>query len=90
MLELLKQFAALALMSGIVTSLLPEGTMKRTASMVIGLLMLLCWAEGLAGLLAIPSIASLPDTLLAPTDAGLVQSAENARNTILSQWEAAR
>ena len=64
---LLKTFATLALISGALLVLLPEGSLRRTAALVMGLLMTLCWAEGLMVFLAWPSEGTLPDTALTPT-----------------------
>ena len=49
MLDLLTQFAALSLISGMVLSLLGDGALRRTASMAVGLMLLLFWARSLAG-----------------------------------------
>ena len=82
MMELLKRFSALSLVSGLMLSLLPEGSLRRTASMAVGLLMLLCWADGLSALPGEFSLltgsSSTPAALLSPT--GLVLD---------SSWEAA-
>lgn len=60
MFNLLYQFAALTLISGLLLTLLPEGGLRRTATMVVGLLTLLLWADGLAGVFA--SLPDLPET----------------------------
>lgn len=59
MLQMLSRFAALSLVSGLVMSLLPEGSLRRTAAMVVGLMMLIFWAEGISG--AIGALSALPD-----------------------------
>ena len=64
---LLRTFAALALISGALLVLLPEGSLRRTAALVMGLLLTLCWVEGLMTMLALPSEGNLPDSALAPT-----------------------
>lgn len=51
MLDLLTRFAALSMLSGLVMALLPEGSLRRTASMAVGLFMLLFWVQGLQELL---------------------------------------
>ena len=63
--SLLHSFAALSLVSGIMTSLLPEGTLRTTASMAIGLLLLSSWMNGLAAAIhqSLPE-GRTPDTVL--------------------------
>lgn len=65
--KLLVTFAALSLGGAALLSLLPEGGIKQTAGMVIGLLTLMCWAEGLASLLGLRIDVPLPGSALAPT-----------------------
>ena len=64
---LLKTFATLALISSALLMLLPEGSLRRTAALVMGLLLTLCWAQGLMALLSLPQGGQLPDTALSPT-----------------------
>ena len=52
MMRLLSGFAAFSLISGSLMTILPEGSVRRTASMAVGLLMLLYWADGLSDLLS--------------------------------------
>lgn len=82
--SLLKTFAALALAAGAALTLLPEGSLRKTAALVIGLMLTLCWAEGLASLLRATDAAAwpdAPDTPLATTGVALDQAAgEAARN----------
>lgn len=68
----LHPFIALTLCCGVTLTLLPEGSLRRTAALVIGLLMTLCWAESLAALLRWPQWSELPATMLTSTgyDAG--------------------
>ena len=47
----LHPFIAFALCCGAVTTLLPEGGLRRTAALVIGLMLTLCWAQCLGTLL---------------------------------------
>lgn len=90
MLELLKQFAVMTVAAGMMLSLLPEGGVRRTASMAAGLMMLLFWAEGVgkllesAGSLLIPGT---PETPLASTGSGVEQAAASAAQTLHSLWE---
>ena len=64
---LLKTFATLALISGALLVLLPEGSLRRTAALVMGLLLTLCWARGLTDLLQPTQDTEPPDTALSPT-----------------------
>ena len=87
MLELLRTFAALSMMAGIVTSLLPDGGLRRTAGMLIGLLMLLCWAEGLTALLHLPEELPTPASVFTPTAGSLDASASAAQAMLAARWE---
>ena len=77
MMPLLATFAALSLAGTVMLSLLPEGSLKRTAGMAVGLLTLLCWAEGIASLFSFEWPTLTPSTVLAPTSVS-VQTAETA------------
>lgn len=66
MMRLLGGFAALSLISGALTALLPEGSLRRTAAMAIGLMMLIYWASGLEEM-----ARSLPEALLLQPEAAL-------------------
>ncbi len=79
MMRLLSGFSALSLISGALLAILPEGTLRRTASMVIGLLMLFFWVQGLSDL-----CGSLPEAL-----AGDAGSALASTGIQLSALEAA-
>lgn len=87
MTALLRSFAALALVSGVIMSLLPEGSIKRTAAMTVGLLMLLCWLEGLQGLLPLPE-GTPPDSLLTGSGMTLASASAAARESMQAIWEA--
>ncbi len=63
----LHPFIALTLCCGLVLSLLPEGGLRRTAALVLGLLLTLCWADSLLALLHLPSLAPGPATALVET-----------------------
>lgn len=85
--RLLTTFAALAMAGTVILSLLPEGGIKRTAGMAVGLLTLMCWAEGIAALLGIDLSAETPATALVPT-AVSVQAAEAEASAVLADlWE---
>ena len=65
--SLLKAFATLALISSALLVLLPEGTLRRTAALVMGFLLTLCWSQGLIALLQSSPSGQAPDTALSPT-----------------------
>lgn len=62
--EWLHPFIALTLCCGLVLSLLPEGSLRRTAALVLGLMVTLCWAESLAALFHWPALPEAPATVL--------------------------
>lgn len=62
--EWLHPFIALTLCCGLVLSLLPEGSLRRTAALVLGLMVTLCWADSLAALFHWPSLPEPPATVL--------------------------
>ena len=62
--EWLHPFIALTLCCGLVLSLLPEGSLRRTAALVLGLMVTLCSADSLAALLHWPSLPEPPATVL--------------------------
>lgn len=65
--EWLHPFIALTLCCGVVLTLLPEGSLRRTAALVLGLVMTLCWADGIASLLHWPELPQAPATMLTQT-----------------------
>ena len=52
--------------------------MKRTAGMAIGILILLCWAEGIGALLNIKLTADFPASVLTSTTISLQDASSNA------------
>lgn len=89
MMQSLMTFAALSMAGTVVMSLLPEGGLKRTAGMAVGLLTLLCWAEGVASLLGIDLSTEAPASILAPTAVSVEGAAAGAISALSGQWEAA-
>lgn len=63
----LHPFIALSLCCSIVLTLLPQGSLRRTAALVLGLMLTICWAESLAGLFHFPAIPQAENTMLAPS-----------------------
>ena len=74
--SLLKTFATLALISSALLVLLPDGSLRRTAALVMGLLLTLCWAQGLMAFLQLPEGGGAPDTALTPTGVTVQQIAD--------------
>lgn len=69
--EWLHPFIALTLCCGVVLTLLPEGTLRRTAALTLGLMMMLCWADSLTDLLHLPQFSSPAATVLEETGASI-------------------
>lgn len=78
MMHLLTTFAALSMAGTVLLSLLPEGGMKRTAGLAVGLLTILCWAEGIARILEIDLGADFPGTVLSSTTVTLDDAVTDA------------
>lgn len=87
MMQMLATFAALSMAGTVLLSLLPEGGIKRTAGMAVGLLTLMCWADGLAALLSIDLSAAALTTVLAPTAVTVEAAAQEASTALSAQWE---
>lgn len=87
MLEMLSTFAALSMCGTVILSLLPEGGIKRTARLAVGLLTLLCWAEGVAGLLGLEFSIEMPATALTPTAVNIQTAMADASMQLATQWE---
>ncbi len=62
--DLLHTFAALAMIASALAALLPEGSLRRTAALAIGLTVTLCWVQGLRQVIALPTLSAAPDTAL--------------------------
>ena len=86
MLNLLSTFAALSLAGTVLLSLLPEGGLKRTAGMAVGLLTLLCWAEGVAALLGFAWTVDTPSSALAPTAVSVAEASTAAAASLSGLW----
>lgn len=93
MLSLLNQFAALSLAAGMLMTLIPEGSMRKTAGMAVGLMMLLCWSEGVSVLLrqvAGIDLPAPPETALSATGFSAHTAWSAAAHDMLQQMEAAQ
>jgi len=90
MMQTLAAFAALSMVGTIFLSLLPEGGIKRTAGMIIGLFTLLCWAEGISALLGIELTHPQPSTAFTSTKLRIESAASNAKDVLCTMWEAAQ
>jgi len=78
MMHLLTHFAAFSMAGTVLLSLLPEGGMKRTAGMAVGILTLLCWAEGIRQLLNIKLTADFPASVFTATTCSLQDASLHA------------
>ena len=68
MLTLLHRFAALTLVLGAIRTLLPDGTLRRTAMMCAGLIAALCWLDCLNTVLDLPESPLEAASVLTATD----------------------
>ena len=62
--ELLYAFSGLSLACACVLSILPSGSLKRTAAMALGLMMTLFWFSGLTKFLRLPAPTDAPSSVL--------------------------
>ena len=85
----LGRFAALSMVGTVLLSLLPDGGMKRTAAFAVGLLTLLCWADGIASLLGTELDVHLPESVLSSTAVSVEEAASTAAENLHARWEAA-
>lgn len=64
--DLIRSYAGLAMVCGAVMLLLPQGGLRRTASLAMGLTLALFWLHGITSYFHFPEIPEAPDTLLTP------------------------
>lgn len=88
MLQALSTFAALSMAGTVILSLLPEGGVKRTAALVLSLLTLLCWTEGIATLLGLSFPVQDAPSALAPTAFCVESAADEAAASLSERWDA--
>lgn len=88
MMQLLTTFASLSIIGTVLLTLIPSGSIRRTAAMAVGLLTLLCWAEGVCALLGIELSPAAPAGILVPTDTSVEDASSHALSALSAQWEA--
>lgn len=88
MMQTLASFAALSMAGTVLLSLLPDGGLRRTAAMVIGLMTLMCWAEDILALFGreLPTVTA--SGALSPTSLTLQSMEEDALSAVSARWEA--
>ena len=64
--ELIRTYAGFAMAASIALLLLPEGSLRKTAALAVGLLSTLLWLRGLESLPALPAV-SAPASVLTET-----------------------
>lgn len=87
MLTALVSFAALSMAGTVLLSVLPEGGTRRTASLVISLVTLLCWAEGVAALIGLPFPYFAAENALVPTDFSVEHAADETAAMLAERWD---
>lgn len=88
MLQALSTFAALSMAGTLILSLLPEGGIKRTAGLVLSLLTLLCWADGIASLLGLSFTVQDASSALVPIAFSMESATDEAAATLSERWDA--
>lgn len=88
MLETLASFAALSMAGTVLLSLLPDGGVRRTAAMVIGLITLMCWAKDILGLLGWEMPRESASSALSSTAVTLQDIQEDSVSALSARWEA--
>ena len=88
MLQALSTFTALSMAGTVILSLLPEGGVQRTAALVLSLLTLLCWAEGIATLLGLSFPVQDAASPLVPTAFSVESAADEAAASLSERWDA--
>lgn len=88
MMQTLASFAALSMAGTVLLSLLPDGGLRRTAAMVIGLMTLMCWAEDILALLGRELPTGTFPGVLAPTSVTLQGAEQDALSVLSARWEA--
>jgi len=85
--DLLRTFSTLALMASAILTLLPEGSLRKTAALALGLMITLCWAQGLIELMHFPELPSISSAVLAPTFHSLDEAEEAVHNALQAAAE---
>lgn len=88
MMQTLASFAALSMAGTVLLSLLPDGGLRRTAAMVIGLMTLMCWAEDILALFGRELPVGTVTGVLSPTTVTLQNAEQDALSVLSARWEA--
>lgn len=83
--SILQSFAAFSLAGTLLLALLPEGAMRRTSAMAIGLLTLLFWTERLLSILPWAVDTSVTPSVLSSTGISLEAAALEAAAALESR-----
>ena len=78
MMQMLLTFAGLVMCTSAMLSLLPQGGLRRTASLVAGLMILSAWFVSVAGTMVLPSLPELPETLFSGLNIAPIQDRQAA------------
>lgn len=81
--SMLFTFAGLAMCVSAVCALLPNGSLKKTASLVLGLSLLVFWLETVVSGWSLPQLDAPPETLLTETTSAAIQ---DVQLDLLRQW----
>lgn len=79
--EWLHPYVTLSVICGMVSALLPRGSLRDTAAMAMGLLVTLCWLDCLRDLLALPAATSPQGVLTSTVHGGYMAS-------VMDAWQA--
>ncbi len=85
--DLLRTFSTLALMASAILTLLPEGSLRKTAALALGLMITLCWVQGLMELMHSPELPAFSAAALAPTSLSLAGAEEAAYHALQAASE---
>lgn len=88
MMQTLASFAALSMAGTVLLSLLPDGGLRRTAAMVIGLMTLMCWAEDILALFGQALPVGTASGALTSTSLTLEHAEQDALSAVSARWEA--
>lgn len=81
--SMLFTFAGLSMCVSAVCTLLPGGSLKKTASLVLSLTLLVFWLDTVSSSWSLPELAELPVTVLSGTDAADI---DDIQLHYIKQW----